>query len=104
MAAFREDGSPYQWGGKKKKVRKWDIVTEMTEGLTFKEESISDKKCVKDSISFLPCLLVAFSLNACTTSSSICHYIHQFMHNLATRIKEFKSNENSITSCSFTVK
>ena len=79
--------NPYQ----KENVWKWkcDIPIVGRVGLTFKEESISDKKCVKDSISILPCLLVDFSLNACTTSSSTCH----FMHNLATKKKGLREKE-----------
>jgi hypothetical protein len=50
-------------------------VKETGRGITFKEDSILDKTCIKDSISSLPSLLVAFNLNACATSSSICNLI-----------------------------
>lgn len=41
---------------------------------------MSDKTWEKDSISFFPCLLLAFSLNACATSSSICQINKIVMH------------------------
>jgi hypothetical protein len=50
-------------------------VKETGRGITFKEDSILDKTCIKDSISSLPSLLVAFNLNAWATSSSICNLI-----------------------------